>query len=108
MVVSLTRLTGNVLWRWKELEQEAFKKLKKLFTIKLILAQFDYDRETVIKCDLLGYTTGEILSQYNDKGFLRLYIYFSKKNSPAEYNYEIHNKELLTIIQCLEKWDAEL
>ena len=34
--------------------------------------------------------------------------FFSKKNNPAEYNYEIHDKELLAIIRCLEEWDAEL
>jgi hypothetical protein len=34
--------------------------------------------------------------------------FFSKKNNPAECNYEIHDKELLAIIRCLEEWDAEL
>ncbi|KAG5300373.1 hypothetical protein I7I48_00049 [Histoplasma ohiense] len=28
--------------------------------------------------------------------------------SPAECNYEIYNKELLVIIQCLEEWESEL
>ena len=31
-----------------------------------------------------------------------------KENSPAECNYEIYNKKMLTIIRCLEKWDVEL
>ena len=39
---------------------------------------------------------------------LRFYTYFSKKNKPAEYNYEIYDKEMLAIIYNLEKWDAEL
>ena len=34
--------------------------------------------------------------------------FFLKKNNPAECNYEIHDKELLAIICCLEEWDAEL
>ena len=34
--------------------------------------------------------------------------FFSKKNNLAECNYEIHDKELLAIIQCLEAWDIEL
>ena len=37
-----------------------------------------------------------------------LCAFFSKKNNPAECNYEIHDKELLAIIRCLEEWDAEL
>ena len=27
-----------------------------------------------------------------------LYAFFSKKNSPAECNYEIYNKEMLVIV----------
>ena len=34
--------------------------------------------------------------------------YYLKKYTPAESNYEIHNKELLIIIHYLEVWDAEL
>jgi hypothetical protein len=37
-----------------------------------------------------------------------LYAFFSKKNNPVEYNYEIYDKELLVIIRCLEEWDVEL
>jgi hypothetical protein len=35
------------------------------------------------------------MSQYDDDGVLRLVAYISKKNTPAECNYEIHDKELL-------------
>ena len=34
--------------------------------------------------------------------------YYSKKHTPAESNYKIHNKELLIIIYYLEIWDTEL
>ena len=34
--------------------------------------------------------------------------YYLKKHTPAENNYEIHNKELLIIIHYLKVWDAEL
>ena len=51
---------------------------------------------------------GGVLSQYDEEGELYLYAYFLKKNSPAKYNYEIHNKELLAIIRYLEEWDSKL
>ncbi len=38
----------------------------------------------------------------------RLCAYYSKKNASAECNYEIYDKEMLIIIQCLKEWDAEL
>lgn len=34
--------------------------------------------------------------------------YYSKKLSPAESNYDIHDKELLAIIRCLREWRSEL
>ena len=34
--------------------------------------------------------------------------YYSKKYTPVKNNYEIHNKELLVIMRCLEAWDTEL
>ena len=46
--------------------------------------------------------------QYNKKGVLHPYIYYSKKNNLAEYNYEIYDKEMLAIIRCLEEQDTEL
>ena len=62
IVLSLTQLTGDILWKWEKTEQEAFKRLKELFIIKPILAQFDYNKKTVIKCDFFGYTTKNMLS----------------------------------------------
>jgi hypothetical protein len=32
----------------------------------------------------------------------------SKKYNPAEYNYEIYDKELLAIIRCFKGWRPEL
>ena len=34
--------------------------------------------------------------------------FYSKSMSPAEWNYEIHDKEMLAIIQALQEWCAEL
>jgi RNase H-like domain found in reverse transcriptase len=43
-----------------------------------------------------------------DDGLLRPWAYFSRKNSLAECNYEIHDRELLAIISCLREWESEL
>jgi hypothetical protein len=61
-----------------------------------------------MECDSSSYVTAGVLSQYDENGVLRPCAYFSKKNTPAECNYEIHDKELLAIIRGLEEWDAKL
>jgi len=39
---------------------------------------------------------------------LRPIAFFSKKHSVTEYNYEIYDKELLTIIRYFKEWRPEL
>ena len=72
------------------------------------MAQFDWEKDTILEADSSGYATGGVLSQFDEQGVLKPCAFYSKKNSPAESNYEIHDKELLAIIRCLEEWDAEL
>jgi hypothetical protein len=95
-------------FNWSDEAQRAFEELKRRFISDPILATFDPDRETVVEADASSWATGGVLSQYDDNGDLRPCAYFSKKNLPAECNYEIHDKELLAVIRCLEEWDAEL
>ena len=109
LTAPLTELTKKgTLFKWGTEAQQAFEKLKAMFITAPILAQFDPEKETLVEADSSGWSVGGILSQYDEKGELHPCAYFSKKNSPAECNYEIHDKELLAIIRCLEEWDAEL
>lgn len=106
----LIRLTKkDVPFRWDDLCEEAFEKLKDLLITAPILAHFHPERETIVEADSLGFVTGGVLSQRDDKdGLLRPVAYFSKKHSPAEVNYAIYDKELLAIVRCLEQWEPEL
>ena len=63
---------------------------------------------SIIKANLFNYVTGGILSQYNKDGVLYPIVYFLKQLSPAEYNYEIYNKELLAIIKYFKQWQPKL
>jgi transposase InsO family protein len=110
IVAPLTDLTKktDTTFQWTREADCAFKLLKELFTTAPILTQFDPDRETVLEADSSGWATGGVLSQYDEENLLRPCAYFSRKNSPAECNYEIHDKELLAIIRCLQEWESEL
>ena len=93
---------------WGEAEEASFQTLKELFISAPILAHWDPDRHTVVECDCSGYALGGTLSQLDKKGRLRPVAYFSRKLSPPECNYEIHDKELLAIVKSIEHWRGEL
>ena len=95
-------------FRWDTEQQEAFNLLKQLFTTTPILAMWQDERETVLETDASGWATGGCLSQYDSKGLLRPVAYYSKKLTPAENNYSIHDKQLLAIIRFLNEWRGEL
>ena len=61
-----------------------------------------------METDLSNYVNVNVLFQLNDKSVLHPVVYFSRKMAPAECNYKIYNKKLLTIIWCFEEWWPEL
>ena len=44
------------------------------------------------------------MSQQQKDRKWKLVAFLSRTMTPAERNYEIYDKELLAIIECLEKW----
>lgn len=105
----LQRLTKkNVAFQWGKEQEAAFETLKDRFITAPVLAMWHEDRLTILEADCSGWAMGGCLSQYGLDGTLRPVAYLSKKLSPAECNYEIHDKELLAIIRCMEEWRGEL
>ena len=52
--------------------------------------------------------TAGVLSQKGPNGEWHPVAFYSKTMSPAECSYEIHDKELLAIMNGLRTWRAEL
>lgn len=73
-----------------------------------MLLHFDPDKETWIETDASDYVVTAVMSQRDEHGVLRPVTFLSKKMSPAECNYEIYDKELLTIVRAFEEWHPEL
>jgi len=78
-----------------------------MFISVLILVSFDHTCMTVMKTDSSDWCIDETLLQLVNNVW-RLCAYYSKKNASADCNYEIYDKEMLIIIQCLKEWDTEL
>lgn len=101
----LIRLTRkDTSFAWKEPQQEAFDQLKRAFVEAPVLIMFDPDKPLYLETDASDYAIGATLSQPDDKGRLHPIAYYSRKMSPAELNYEIHDKELLAIVTAFKEW----
>jgi len=89
-------------WKWEKEQEEAFKRLKMVFTTEPILAIPEIDREMRVEVDASDYAIGEVLSTKCEDGKWRPVVFISKSLNATEQNYKIHNKEMLTVIRCLE------
>ena len=94
----------DMKWVWEESQQKAFDELKGVFTTKPVLAAPNLDKEFRVEADASNYTTGEVPSMRCSDNLWRLVTFISKSLSDIERNYEIHNKEMLAVIRCLEAW----
>ena len=88
----------NKKQRWGEKQKEVFKKLKKVFTTKPVLAIPDLDKEMRVEANILDYATKRILLvKYKDEK-QKPVIFISKLLNITKQNYEIYNKEMLVVI----------
>jgi hypothetical protein len=71
-----------------------------------ILQHFDPDRQLMLETDASDYAIGAVCSQPDNSDVLHPLSYFSRKLRNAELNYDIHNKELLAIVEALNKWST--
>jgi len=62
----------------------------------------DLDREMRVEVDASDFAMGEVLSIKCEDERWRPVAYISKSLNEAKKNYEIHDKEMLAIIWCLE------
>ncbi|KAF7779106.1 hypothetical protein Agabi119p4_3451 [Agaricus bisporus var. burnettii] len=91
-------------WSWGDEEEEAFGALKAKFTSHPILVAPELDKELKVESDASAYATGGELSMKCEDGKWRLVVYISKSMTETERNYDIHDREMLGIMRCLEEW----
>jgi uncharacterized membrane protein len=94
---------GGAKFEWTEPCEEAFRELKHRFTTAPILRHFDPESLTQLETDASDFAIGAVLSQL----YIRIWhpvAFHSRKMAPAEINYEIHDKELLAIVDAFKQW----
>ena len=101
----LTELTKkNMIFTWVTSATRAFDNLKKAFTSAPILMHADQSKTFIIEADASDFALGSILSQIAEDGKLHPIAFHSRKFEAPEINYEIHDKELLAIVNSFEQW----
>jgi hypothetical protein len=106
IIAPITRLLKkDVQFHWDRAADKAFQALKKAFTSAPVLRHFDFNRPAIVETDASDFAIGGVISQRDDRdGLLHPVAFHSRKFIPAELNYEIYDKEMLAIVECLSTW----
>src|SRR6266496_5316564 len=102
LIMNLLR-KNNKPFEWSAIAQKAFEELKSLFSNEPLLHHFDPALPTRLHTDASGFAICGIISQlYN--GRWHPVAYWSRKCTPAECNYDIHDREMLAIVSSMKHW----
>jgi len=91
-------------WDWTPEHDEAFEALKKRFTDFPILVIPDQNKAFLIEADASKFATGAVLSQDDMNGIKHPCAFLSQTLGPAERNYQIYDREFLSIMRALRTW----
>ena len=95
----------SVQFVWTPQADQAFQKLKKVFTTAPILTIPDSQRQFTVEVDASNEGIGAVLSQRAEKDSkLHPCAYLSRKLTAAERNYDVGNRELLAVKVALDEW----
>ena len=105
VVASITGLLKkDVRFHWSSEADKAFRYLKTAFTTAPVLCHFDRSRSAILEADASNEALEGTVSQYDDDGILHPCAFHSQKFTSSERNYEIYDKEMLAIVECMNIW----
>jgi len=107
---TLLELQGeNAPWRWTDTHTRALQKIKELVNSPQILKPWDHFSEApkYLVCDASNIGLGSWIGQ-GELGSIRPCRFHSRKFKPAQLKYPTYQKELLTIVNFLKFFDAQL
>jgi hypothetical protein len=87
---------------------KAFNELKRRLTSAPILTIFDPEFESLLETDASDGAIAACLKQKGTDGKMRVIAYYSRKMTGPELNYDIHDKELLAVVEALRHWRVYL
>ena len=103
----LYRLCSSNPWSWSSTKNDAFYSLHDSVATGPTLAIPLDDGPFLVEANSSGYATGAVLSQLQNESW-RPVAFYSKSLSDVERNYDIHDRELLSIMRALSEWQKYL
>lgn len=99
LTLSLPELTKkSSKWNFTGTAQNAFHALKTKFLKSPVLTHFDPLQPCILATDASDFAISGVLQQADNDGFLHPVAFYSRKLSQSEINYDVHDKELLAVI----------
>ncbi|TIC91053.1 Transposon Tf2-6 polyprotein [Colletotrichum higginsianum] len=105
-LIKLTR--KNTTFEWTDEQDKAFEDIKQQVLSEPVLMIPDPRKPFELETDASDYAIGGQLGQRDEEGRLHPCGFFSKKLSGPELNYQIHDKELMAIIEAFREWKPQL
>ena len=100
------RRTG-IPWYWGDTEKEAFRRIKEAVSKAEIVRHPDITRPFYLICDASDYAIGSVLMQEYD-GIYYPVEFYSKLLDQNQRHWHISEKELISVIWSIEKFDKYL
>ena len=101
-------LNKDVKWTWSKEADTAFNDVKNCLTQAPILCHYDPSLPIKLACDASPYGVGCVLSHVFPDGTERPVAYASKSLTPAEKNYSQLDREALSIVSGIKKFNDYL
>src|SRR5882724_2764171 len=105
ITVPLTCLTcKGTPWHFSNECHSAFEALKKAFTTAPVLTHWILDTQITVETNASDYALTTVLSITTSNGEPHPIAFHSRTFSAPELNYDVHDKELLTIFEAFKRW----
>jgi hypothetical protein len=102
-------ISKDTPFQWTDDANNSFNELKTKFASAPLLAHPNLEQPYFLETDASNFAISGILSQYDSANIKPHPVAFhSRQLLPAEINYDVYDKELLAIIECMKHWRHHL
>ena len=95
-------------WSWGPREEQCFHKAKTLLMLPTLLVHFDPNKQLILSCNASSIGVGAVLAHQNEKWIESTYLLCLKNPVPTEKIYSQLDKEALSIIFGVTKFQQYL